>query len=485
MEDGPLALGLCTLAVACLLYFQFLRFTRDVPPEYLAEQSVIESTRQDNELAIHKSTKLDYSAGLRVGLGIRYSHYKLRNGNLYDVWELAVAALKKNPTKMIVIDNTSIEVATLNARAQQVASLLKESKKPVMLPLSEFLAGESSLATMLACFLSQTTLHVYDQHAHDQPTDAIMFTVDALILDGEPIYTFGNAVAPTTEFENSYTAEKDKGIAFQLTYCIKSNISVSTSFTQTNLVSAAASCVKHLPPKHEICSNDRLAVVRDNTLPESISNELIKVLVAFITGADLIVTLCVQQAMANEATILLAPSTKVRALSRRPSWFESLLVQHRKFSLSCLRFSKVGPRAYPSLRLIFAHRPIQSGELTSWNSIRAALGCNVIEEFGVWHAAGPIAATDFYEYREMPKSVAMQVRAFGAVGQSCEMKLVNCGASSSCGTLAVRGYSFGKSKSRMAGVGETDVSPDLDGFYVEPVQARWGTDGCIYILKQQ
>lgn len=488
IEDSPLFWAVGSVIVAFVLYHRMLDFSRDVPPEYLELQSVVDSTRLPNELAIYKSTKLDYSSGLRVGLGIRYDHYKLRNGNLSDVWEIMLRCLKTDADRAIWVGDKKVPIAELNFQVHEIAKYLTAiSAGELHIPTLKFIVNGLVLAVSIACFVSRTTLHLYDEKIHTPKGLRIEVTEDDLQFCVGPEITLLSAVVGQpqckTDFENVYTPEKDKGIALRVTTKVNVRVVATTDFTQTNLVSAVASCIKNLPSNLELSSEDRLVVVQNTSCAENITNSLVKVLAAFITHTELVLTWEHEYFMALKPTVLSCTVECAKGITVAPTGFEKLFYFHRLYALSRLKFSLLTTsKPYPKLRLVFAHRSLKEGSYTNWNEFRASLSTQVVEELGYYNVAGPVVTSDVLDYRKLPKQVEDHITARGSVVQANEFKLVNYNGVEP-GDLCIRGYNIGKATTTMANVGEKNVRPDSEGFYTFPVEARWGTDGCLYVMK--
>lgn len=491
MSEGPLLWALCGVLAVLFAYNQFLVFTRDVPPEYLNEQSVVDSTRKPGELAIHKLTKLDYSTGLRVGLAIRYDHYKLRNGNLRDVWELLVAGARRNPNLTVHVADLALTIALLNSQVHQVQRALARfgTVSELAVPLSLAFADVRLLAVVMACFTSQVTVHLHDGDLAPDNDRVTLLTKGCLLLlsRGDTVLSFADVVDTTlksVQFENVYDASKDRGIAVRLTKRANHKAAVAVDFTQGNLVASVASCLKHLPPGHQLLADDRVVVVHDTSSCQGIMNGISKMLTAFVANAELhVVPGTKSDFMKCEPTVVSAGADVIKAMYYEPVGLGKLSMLHRRFSLSRARFSTLGAKPYPRLRLLYAHRSVTAGEYTNWSGLRASLQAYVVEELGHFNTCGPVLVTDFYEFRNFSKTVTAGVRGVGAVAQADEIKLVNLDASQS-GDVAVRGYNIGKARTVMANVGETPVVPDSEGFYQLQVSARWGLDGCLYIAAR-
>lgn len=489
--------ALLVLLVAALAYRQYLVLTRDVPPEYLAEQSVVDPIRLDGELAIHRSTKLDL--GLRVGLAIRYDKYKLRNGNLYDVWELALAGARHHNTAhktAITVESRTdrfvqgldaaenrakVSLADLNGKAQAIGRVLKAAEvTEVGISLELFMSSPDVLAITVACFINQITVHVYDVN----PSEVVVAIEDGQVVvrSTSVLLTVSElSFDSTTDFENSYEPLKDRGVALKVSKVLRHKITGEVSFTQTNLVSAAASCIKSLAPPMALSDKDLMAIILDDSSIEGMVNGVTKMLASFVTSTP--AHLCLRQTcMDMDPTVVLGPAEAVCSLYKRPRGLDRVLDWHRQFSLAQLRFSKLCmARPYARLRLIFAHRNINTGNYISWRPLRSALMAHVVEELGIMSAAGPIVTSDPYDFRELPKGAQVNVRGHGTVCQADEIKLVAFDGGQ--GEICVRGYNIGKTRTLMEGQGTTVMTPDSEGFHNLRVRALWGADGCLYVVQ--
>lgn len=492
------------LALALLGYIKYLDLTRDVPPEYLEQQSVVDSTRRPKELAVYKSTKLDYS-GLRVGLDLRYELYKLRNGNLCDVWEIALRVLRERPDRRVCVGRETILLAQLNGHVAVLARRLRGASE-LRIPRELFVADPHVLAVVLACFVERVTVHVGEKKEKEREEEkekenendgvslggnekeGLDHESGCVFFDGRVFSGARNGAVrellrdagPSDRFENVYAPGKDRGIALRVS-ALRARGAVSTAFTQGNLVAAVASCIKHLPPAQMLGANDRVAIVQDTTSVESTVNGLVKALAAFVSQSELFLAQATSDCWDWRPTVLLMSAPKARALLQEAA--PALLAQklgalHRRVSLSRLRLANAGPRPHPLVRLLYVHHSVDTAQYFDTRAACLALGTRVVQEWGYFVAAGPLVVSDVFDVRKSPD---LRVRGFGAVAQSDELKLVHYDGASP-GTLCARGYNMGKAKQFLERVGENTLAPDEEGFYTLPVQARWGSDGCLYIM---
>ncbi|QRG37430.1 hypothetical protein FDK38_001805 [Candidozyma auris] len=488
MEDSLPTIILASLLGLFFVYKNYLAITRDVPPEYLSQQSVVDSIRNPGESAIYKSTKLDYSSGLRVGLAIRFNHYKIRNGNLNDMWEILMYALETNPCKSVRFDGSAIELAKVNAWAQNVANFLREQQiKVLALPLSCFIASPQVFILVVACFLAQTTVHVFDEKTdHGEDWVAEVTNGNVLLKTESTSVSLGSFEAePSASFKYTYTPDKDRGIALVVTTKLGPNITSTSRFTQINLVAATASCLKHLPPEHALSEKDRMLVIQDERSTEAITNTITKVLASFVSHADLYLSNSIAQGLEWSPTIISASQKSAMSLYKEPQGLGKIIYWHRQFALTQLKFSKgTFFKPYHSLRLLFAYKSINDGPLESWNKVRAALSTHVVEELGYINIAGPFLVTDIHDYRKIQSPMASSSLVFrGSIAQADEAKLDDYDGFRP-GNICVRGHNIGKTYTTMKSAGDKHITPDSEGFHrISKVKGNWGSDGCLYVYS--
>lgn len=515
-----LLVGLLAVLIVHLIFSSYVESTRDVPSLYLTQQLVEEATRQEMESAVHKSNKLDHSHGLRVGLDIRYDHYKLRNGNLCDVWELYMALVKKNSKSSVHVNGTELSATVLNSQMALLgAHLASLGTKEVALPISLFLASLASLAVIWACFINQITVCLYDSVKSVEAGDIDVFFVQkkdpvpenakVLFLDGNGPDSFEEIASNgiLSAFSNDYHFSKDRGVALRIARRLNPSVVTTVSFTVGNLISALASSLKHLPPSHAVSNSDKVVVVLDpKASNEALTNSLNKVLVGLVSHANVevlsdpeLLTLKRLQelqpsvlCLSELAFLSLFPQNE---LSSSLSWFQSLFVQQlvkflSKGKFSVNRYLWTGVLG-PSLRLVYVHKLVAAKSSTSsveLNTFRSLLSSRIVVEQGYFSIFGPFLQTDFYDYRVISTATLPNYRGFGCLNQSVEIKLVNYDAKSP-GDILVRGYNIGKTSTKVLDYSENEPEPVhgkrySDGFMPLPnIRAKWGTDGCLYVYS--
>lgn len=505
MVDEFDIIAIVGIVTSYLIIKKIIEVSRDVNEVYLNEQSHIEATRLENESAIHKSNKLDYSHGLRVGLDIRYDHYKLRNGNLADIWEVAMNFLKKND-KQISIGDTSCTFLELNYVVDLIGKYLVEEKVNVVgMNSSLFLDSKYSFAVMLSCFVNQITVNLYDDIDNTDDVDLYIireYEVESvermkskhIVLDKNSsipdIFKFTGKLA---EFHNVYTLQKDRGVALRLTKKISPKIISNVDFIQMNLVSALAATLRHLPEEHAISSEDKLLIVPTSNNNEEILNELNKILIALITNSDLVISKTFSEKVLNEIkpTVLSISEEKfyetlpILKLKQRFSTIEQVKYFIKLKLLAQGILSSISVKNSP-VRIIYLNKTIEKGT-TLFNSVlnqyRAIYNSRIVFERGYYCVAGAIIQNDFYDYRSF--SVDNHLKGFGCLSQSIEAKISDYNKKT--GNLEIRGYNIGKIHNRLIGkegdfIEQAIKNRQKDGFMSIKIKCKWGSDGCLYVL---
>jgi len=454
---------------ACLI--KYIDVTRDVPQLYLWEQSIVEDGRRDGESAIHRSNKLDYGKGLRVGLDIRYDSYKMRHGNLRDIYDILIKQSSK-AEKSITINGEQLAISELNFKVDQISKFLSEHKTScIRVKLDQLFNSVNNFALIVAGFVNQIPVQLY-QHRDLVPSDEATYYEDIDFTK----FTSGSLLS----FENGYSPDKDKGIALTIFSKLNHQVESKVEFTQLNLVSAVASTLRHLPLSQHLSDHDTVLISRPDGLlsNEEALNIIIKTLASFISNSTLIIVDGFDQSMLEKykPTVL---SINQRLLPKLDSSTKLGLVQNltKTVNLLSLSFGKfpVFNCSRNELRLVCVNKNITEVAI-SVTELRATLKSRVVVESGYYGIAGPILLTDFYDYRK----ISVPYKSYGCISQSLELKLANYNQNH--GYLMARGYNIGKSTNTMNGNVGDSTSKNSDGFMpLLNVNGSWGKDGCLYV----
>ncbi len=441
---------ICGLLALMYLGIYSLHYFQDVPDLYLQEQSIREPTRLTNESPIYHSNK---SSNLRVGLDIRYDSYKLRSGNLNDIWEIAIQFAKKTD-RGINIDNNLITIGYIN---YCIENLQLGSHKVISIP-KDYKIDSKWLVVLFVGFVKQLTVEFYI----DKPIADDAIDISKICLPSPPQGSY--------KFINNYTPEKDKGIAIRLHNQISQGIKSIVDFTQLNIVSGVASTIKHLP-NSDTYRNSKMVIVSSNSTNEDITNLIVKFLTGLILNCN--ITICDKfSEVDSNAAIISVPELKLPFVSNKSDTITERLQRY-------LLTKSVFPFRVTK-KLIYINTSINkksSLSLYDLNTIRIQHQARVVKELCYYNIVGPIILTDYYDYRQFN----IKVNKAGCIAQSLEIKLINL--QDEWGNLLVRGYTIGKTLNVVNDQQEKLQPKDNDGFMpISIVKGKWGNDGCLYVL---
>lgn len=483
--DTSVAIGFVAVFLVHLIYKKYIDSTKDVSDIYLQEQSVIDGTRLTNQSAIYKSNKLDAGDGLRVGLDIRYDHYKLRNGNLCDVWEVFVNSLKRDSTKVFQIDDETIKISELNFMAHRLQQYFEANGTNVIGINSQmFITSIEALAVVVAAFIGQVVIDVYDDiDTIDEKNFDFLFDEGRKPLT---IETINKIVGPLEElhtFENPYNFEKDKGVKLKITTKSDTNSdNLNIEYIPVNFVSSIASTIKHLPISETLTSKDKLLISQSTTRSShEIAFMLNKLLVGFICSCDIVLSTDTDwnKLKQHNPSVICISQNELLGQRLELTKFHLSIIDQIKYtqSLKFLSRGKFSKLNKDNLRLVYCYKPLETGYVPkpiAINRLRALLGCRIICEYSYYNTLGPIILNDFYDYRLLNNRMVSNLTGYGCIFQSIEIKLVNV-QEGGYGDIMIRGYSIGKTN-------KTKKNKANDGFMLlENFKGKWGNDGCLYV----
>lgn len=501
MVDSSLIVTVIVLFALNYLYNFYVDASKDVNEAYLNQQSIIDATKKPGESAIYKSNKLEHPTGLRVGLDIRYDHYKLRNGNFCDLWELLVNGNKREKHE-ITVNGRSMGVFELNGRVGKFAEYLQHNKvRKVGISGGLFMKNLDVFIVLMACLITQTTVCFYkdepvfddiDIHIIKKEQESLFLPEKVLLVESGEQNSVSLVVSGAEEiasFTNEYSSQKDRGIALEFATRAGPKLLKKTIFTQANLVSSIASTIKHLPLSEVLNSNDKFLCVLSKPSTEEILANLVKILACFVTNTHINITddsswHNIQQYKPTVVSIHERELSKELPVGSLTSGLGMLMAFKFKQSLKLLSRGKFFTANKTSLRLMYIHKLITDNpSLNSFqlNEYRSLLGARIISEFGYPNLAGPVILSDFYDYRVFePKR---NLLSYGCIYQSLEIKLV--GEKNNEGTIYIRGYNIGKVTTYSNdGTPTNSHSLKNEGFMpLENVKGVWGNDGCLYVYR--
>lgn len=310
----------------------------------------------------------------------------------------------------------------------------------------------------------------------------------------------------------------------------------TTCFNQLNVVSSVSTFIKSFPINHELSSNDVLTILTESNDLEFQFQMWPKVLSVLLHGGSIVMNNISMGISNTELSDSKMKNTRQNTslLFTTPKLFSVLCKDNKyvthlspmgtiKFKFAKLLLnSGIMTHSFGSntskLRCIFLHyytkryqeisefdssgKPpaYKKGQLSdtltveSINKFRLLFNSRIIPElYSDNLILGPIAQTNFYDYRTLPESTEKQVTCFGPVSMSLEGKLIetksnpNFDIKKRQGMLCLRGFTIGKPLEPERIQSATQLSEKMargEGWMpLVGVYGLWGQDGCLYLFK--
>lgn len=547
---STLVLGLTT---SWLVNWFVIPSQRDLDDIALKEQSNVASVRKTNETAVYRNFLVPAGFPLSTGLGLS-NNYKIRNGNFGDVWN-AIMEISKGGSNYIQFGDKEYKLSEINGIAKHLLTTeLFQKKLSIGLCVSPltFHGFILYLASMMATIQNGTVPHVLSSIPRKKTNDVDILIIDSrktydklngsqewykniIICDGESYDKDLNLIALDTlldGYSNSddfkYATPADNKDDHKDFLHITSEFQRTTIFNQMNLVSSMASFIKSFPSNHELSSEDTICVIREIQTKDLNLQIWPKVLSVLLHGGS--VKFLDNSAISKSPELLqsvtllqstpfsLTQLTKFLFKSNNGIWNKMKLSWSRTlFSEGIFtKLSQVNSLTVKSLRCIFLTESVTAyDELSSFSDnipkrrspqlqnslssrdlteVRAQFGTRVINEFYCpYMVLGPVASTNFYDYRVFPSNVDDLVTSVGPLSTSLEGKLISTKSNSDLdverrqGMLCVRGFIIGRpleSKRLEQAAKLADTIAGGEGWMpLLGVYGLWGQDGCLYLYK--
>lgn len=302
----------------------------------------------------------------------------------------------------------------------------------------------------------------------------------------------------------------------------------TTSFTHMCLVSSLAAFIKSFPLDTELSEKDHLTFVVDESERSVYSIQIWpKLLAVLLHGGSVSfaertklktwkqfsknTTLLSVTGRSSLLESLLNESTSQSLFNRlKTAWAmnlfsEGVFTRFGEFSENCNNLRCVYlmneikdveqvssfPSEVPQLKRGRAQGLLKSTQL---NLLRTLLGSRVVSElYSPYTLVGPIASTNYYDYRIFPPQVDATFACFGPISTSLEAKLVDTESNPELsvdkrqGMLCVRGFTIGKPVEKERLEKALELVKKFDGgegwMPLLGVFGIWGQDGCFYEYK--
>lgn len=374
-----LALSLQETVTALLLLFlttyiiySLIPSARDAHPLVVLQQSNLGSIRQPGESGVYRSHFCPHGLPLLRGLQIQADNYRLRNGNMGDLLELAS-------------DTVSYEnVRKLGSFLKSNVTIIWDKNRPEYVEI------------LFACALyNLSVVIISDEYTGEGLKEAIRVSKPGvLVKNGE----FGVLLNDTSyeTVKNTYSERDfpalDESNAFLGFPVSDMHRKIAIKYyDHTNIVAAIVGQLKGFPATHEVTQKDTVYFAE-----ASIGKPfpLVLYLSTLAIGAGVVTEL-------DQATVVVTTQDRVsRLLSTKLSLWQRFHLSRAESSLAsgCLNRSGVLTE-YSKCRMVFF--AAQEPALTSVQigKIRALTGAHVVYSLMSRECLSPVAQTNIYDYR--------------------------------------------------------------------------------------
>lgn len=525
---------------------------RDLHPIALNAQANVGSTRKEHETAVYRNFTVPPGFPLTTGLGLSMG-YKIRNGNFGDIWS---SVMDLSTTNYVEVGLQKHSLGKINAIAKRLRGELIDKigtgRLGIMANTFEFpgftlaIAGlMSSLNDVVPVFLSSIPrskqdidVLAIDSHKTLELMNGSDGWYKLIILCEDRAQKKTQSLPPnvvywqdligeeTEDLEYNYTPPSDNSHDQKVTIITSSPWNLATSFSHMALVSSVSAFIKSLPMGHELTGEDHLTVIVDDKTKTTFPTQVwTKLLATLLVGGSASITYAKPndklQKVLNSDTTLLQIAENSPLLDDLLQNRKSLLQKIRlAWSLSLLSegvFTRIGlyNAAFTKLRCAFLINEVNNVEAVtkmddmttklpqgakearktiSVNTLRALLGSRIVSElYSPYVIMGPIACTNYYDYRVLPDSVDSKLAFYGPICTSLEAKLIEVESapqfvsSNRQGMLCVRGFTIGMPIEQQRLEKAMKIVNKFDGgegwMPVLGVYCLWGKDGCLYEFK--
>ena len=546
---------LIVLGANWLLSSFLLDFKRDLTGVALSQQSSISSVRKENETAYYRSMLVPTGFPLTTGLGLSLK-YKIRNGNFGDVWNAIMEVSKGKNTIKFTGNEKSHSLGELNGMAKRVAQRLStENFKNI--GISNSIATVEgftlTLASMMISIKTGSIPHFLPAVPRQRLEDVDVLIIDSwrslkmlngsedwyrlIIVCDDPakspqfdasynVTTWKQLIDGfTNDTEYQYTPPDDNSDDKKFFAYVTSPWNGTNSFNQICLVSNIAEFIKGFPLGNELNNHEHLTIsakLASSSAGLQIWGKLFAVLLhggcaSFINPATLDCRSLHETTLlfieTKEVVKLIDSSSKSGPLNRLYlSWATNLLSEG-----IFTKITKIEPRYLEKLRCTYLADSVKDAEAISTfpekipqlkktnrrttpstkqlNEIRAQLGSRVVLElYCPYTIMGPVAHTNFYDYRVFENSVDDSVVCYGTLSTTLEGKMVETETNpllnieKKQGMLCIRGFSIGKPVESRRLEKALHLAERFGGgegwMPLVGVFGLWGQDGCLYIYNQ-
>lgn len=544
------------LATNWLFNTFFLDLKRDFSSVALQQQSNIGSVRKEHETAYYRNFLVPLGFPLITGLGLSLK-YKIRNGNFADVWKAIMELADKNTIRFTHDPKEyTLDVVNGMAKHFLKTQLSKGHMNVGIAISPSTLPGFIiTIASMMGSIEQSSVAHFLAAVPRERIDNIDVLIIDSWrayrMLNGSEkwykLVVVCETRAPETAFnvhdntiswaesikgfkedaEFEYTPPADNSDDCKFLAFTTSSYNATTSFTQRCLVSGIASFIQGFPSGQELSIKDSLAVVGNlGDVSSSIHFWHKAFAVLLHRGSLSFIDKPSISSLANCTLFFIEPSDLLKILKEINSKGTPLFARFRLSWATALLsegvFTRVGQASFESLnnlRCVFLAESIEDTRLIAefpekvpkmndtiksksissfttgkLNYARALLGSRlVLELYCPYIVMGPIAQTNYYDYRVLPPSVDTSFICCGPLATTLEGKLTQTeenpqlDISKRQGMLCIRGFTIGKPVEPNRLQHAMNLSDKFGGgegwMPMVGIFGLWGQDGCLYIYK--
>ncbi|CUS23703.1 LAQU0S11e02366g1_1 [Lachancea quebecensis] len=526
---------------------------RDLHPIALNGQANVGPTRKEKETAVYRNFTVPPGFPLSTGLGLSMG-YKLRNGNFGDIWSNIMSLSARN---YVELSGREYSVKKINALAKCLSKFVIQQsgsgRLGIAAPIFELpgftvaIAGfMSSLSNVVPVFLTSVPrskqeldiLAIDSWTTFHQMNGSCEWYKIIIVCNentGQPPQTIPQNVVTWKDLVSDqaddpvfeYAPPKDNCDDAKLLAITSSPWNLNTSFSHMALVSSVSAFIKSFPMDNEISGKDHLTVVIEEATKYYYPIQVwTKLLTTLLHGGSTSILFIKPnetdlQSRINEKTSLLqidSSSPLLDSILQSPTtafkkvklgWALSLLsegiftssaLSHQAFqNMRCMFLSATVGDTRAVTAMEIPSRKLQgnakgSRSTLTLNKLRALLGSRLIVElYSPFVVMGPIACTNFFDYRVLPESVDSRLSHYGPIGTSLEAKLVEdehkpeLQSSRRQGMLCIRGFTIGKPVEPERLERAIKIVEKFDGgegwMPMLGVYGLFGKDGCFYEFK--
>ncbi|VBB85292.1 Conserved hypothetical protein [Yarrowia lipolytica] len=374
-----LALSLQETVTALLLLFlttyiiySLIPSARDAHPLVVLQQSNLGSIRQPGESGVYRSHFCPHGLPLLRGLQIQADNYRLRNGNMGDLLELAS-------------DTVSYQnVRKLGSFLKPNVTIIWDKNKPEFVEI------------LFACALYNLSVVVIsDEYTGEALKEAIKVSNPGILVKNGEFGVLLNDTSYET-VKNTYSEEEFPALDESYGFLgfpvsdIHRKIAIKY-YNHANIVAAIVGQLKGFPATHEVTQKDTVYFA-DASIGKPFP--LVLYLATLAIGAGVVTEL-------DQATIVVTTQDRVsRLLSTKLSLWQRFKLSRAESSLAngCLNRSGVLTE-YSKCRMLFF--AAQEPALTSVQvgKIRALTGSHIVYSLMSRECLSPVAQTNIYDYR--------------------------------------------------------------------------------------